>query len=201
MFFAGDQIYEGYGGFGVIRLPVDRAMLDYLRKWYQFGWTWRHLLKDRPSVILPDDHDVFQANLWGAGGRATLRPEAGGYTMAPAWVKAVERSQTAHLPDAVDPSPVAQGIGVHFTTLHWGGVPMLILEDRKWKTGPDSILSPTRREQLSPEEVDAEGAQLLGERQERFLMAWAKTTQHAPLRMVLSQSIFCKAHTHSGPTH
>lgn len=199
MFFAGDQIYEGYGGFGVIRLPVDRAMLDYLRKWYQFGWTWRDLLKDRPSVILPDDHDVFQANLWGAGGRATLRPEAGGYTMAPDWVKAVERTQTAHLPDAVDPAPVAQGIGVHFTTMRWGGVPMLILEDRKWKSGPDSILPPTQREQLSPEEVDVDGAQLLGERQERFLTAWAKTTQHAPLRMVLSQSIFCKGHTHSGP--
>ena len=29
VFFAGDQIYEGYGGFGITREPADLAMLDY----------------------------------------------------------------------------------------------------------------------------------------------------------------------------
>ena len=71
VFFAGDQIYEAYGGFGVARgKPSEEAMIDYLRKYWQFGWTWRSILKERPSIIIPDDHDVFQGNIWGQGGRA-----------------------------------------------------------------------------------------------------------------------------------
>ncbi len=42
MYFAGDQIYEVYGGFGDSRTAdTDLAMLDFQRKYYQFGWTWR----------------------------------------------------------------------------------------------------------------------------------------------------------------
>ncbi|BCX48650.1 hypothetical protein HAHE_25580 [Haloferula helveola] len=198
MFFAGDQIYEGYGGFGVVRAPVEKAALDYLRKYYQFGWTWRELLKDRPSVILPDDHDVFQGNLWGAGGGHVKRIDEGGYIMAPAWVKAVERTQTGHLPDPVDPAPIKGGIGVYFTEMTWGGVPIAILEDRKWKSGPLSVL-PKNRMQLKPEEVDVPGASMLGERQEKFLGEWSTKTEAEPVRLVLSQTIFCKGHTHTGP--
>jgi hypothetical protein len=40
----------------------------------------------------------------------------------------------------VDPAPLDSGIGVYFTKMTWGGVPMAILEDRKWKSGPDSVL-------------------------------------------------------------
>ncbi len=198
VFFAGDQIYESYGGFGIVREPVETAMLDYLRKFYQFGWTWRELLKDCPSIILPDDHDVFQGNLWGAGGRHTKLDTDGGYVMAPEWVKAVERTQTAQLPDPVDPAPVAQGIGVYFTRMQWGGVPMAILEDRKFKSGPNTIL-PENRFKLTPEGTDVPGASLLGERQEKFLTRWAESTRDVPLRLVLSQTIFCKGHTHGGP--
>ena len=98
LFFSGDQIYESHGGFGITRTPVDIAALDYLRKYWQFGWSWRELLKDRPSVILPDDHDVYQGNIWGHGGRRipglSGRPSGadwpkGGYAMDPAWVNAV----------------------------------------------------------------------------------------------------------------
>ncbi|MEZ5366331.1 MAG: hypothetical protein R2748_29340 [Bryobacterales bacterium] len=79
VFFAGDQIYEGYGGFGVARdKPSEEAMLDYLRKYWQFGWTWRSILKDRPSVVIPDDHDVFQGNIWGQAGRPLPKKEASG---------------------------------------------------------------------------------------------------------------------------
>ncbi|MEO6245939.1 MAG: twin-arginine translocation signal domain-containing protein, partial [Opitutaceae bacterium] len=66
--FVGDQFYESTAGYGVQRDPVDLAMLDYLRKWYFHGWTWRELTRDRPSISLPDDHDVYQGNLWGEGG-------------------------------------------------------------------------------------------------------------------------------------
>lgn len=68
--FLGDQIYESYGGFGARTFgSVPDSMLDYLRKFYQFGLSWRNVLRDRPSIIIPDDHDVFQGNLFGHGGR------------------------------------------------------------------------------------------------------------------------------------
>ncbi len=200
LFFAGDQIYEGYGGFKLKREPVDLAMLDYLRKFYQFGWTWRDLLANTPSIILPDDHDVFQGNLWGAGGKWAKTAEAGGYTMPPQWVNGVERTQTAHLPDAYDPTPVLRDIGVYYTQMKWGGVPIAVIEDRKWKDGPNAVLASKDKKTQTPEQVDPQGAQLLGERQEKFLTAWSKETADAPLRFVLSQSIFCKGHTHTGPT-
>lgn len=199
LFFAGDQIYENYGGFRVIRRPVQTAMLDYLRKYYQFGWTWRELLKDRPSIIIPDDHDVFQGNLWGEGGKQTDDTRYGGYEMDPAWINGVQRTQTASLPDPYDPTPVEQGIGVYYTQMEWGGVPIAILEDRKWKSGPLAILPVGSFADLTEEELDPEGAQLLGERQESFLNAWSRSSRKDPVRFILSQSIFCQGNTHAGP--
>jgi alkaline phosphatase D len=117
------------------------------------------------------------------------------------WVKAVERTQTGHLPDAVDPAPLESGIGVYFTKMTWGGVPMAILEDRKWKSGPGAVLPKgAKNAQLAAEAVDPPGASLLGGRQEKFLGEWAAATREEPLRLVFSQTIFCKGHTHTGPT-
>lgn len=199
LFFAGYQIYEGYGGFGIVRQPLEKAMLDYLRKYYQFGWTWRELLKDRPSIIIPDDHDVFQGNIWGAGGRATKSFEQGGYMMPPAWVNAVQRTQTAHLPDPIDPTPIKQGITVYYTKMTWGDVPIAVIEDRKWKTGFRSVLPQKVSRNRTLDELDVPGASLLGDRQEAFLTQWSQDTADAPLRLILSQTIFCTAHTHGGP--
>ncbi len=197
--FLGDQIYESYGGFGMTRAPTDVAMLDYLRKYYQFGWTWRDLLKDRPSVIIPDDHDVFQGNLWGHGGRAL--PGAGekdfadgGYAMPPDWVNAVHRTQTGHLPDPPDPAPMDQGISVYFTDMVYGRVSFAILEDRAFKTGPRSVLK-GRPAGAAAYDVPAD---LLGARQERFLRGWAADWRNADLKVALSQTIFCKVTTHAG---
>jgi alkaline phosphatase D len=199
LFFAGDQIYESYGGYGLVRTPTEKAMLDYLRKYYQFGWTWRSLLKDKPSIILPDDHDVFQGNLWGNGGRATKFQDSGGYMMPVEWVNAVERTQTVHLPDAVDPAPLESGIGVYFTSMTWGGVPMAVIEDRKWKSGPGSLLPKgTINANTTADKLDPPAASLLGQRQERFLGEWAVATREEPMRLVFSQTIFCKGHTHAG---
>ena len=207
VFFAGDQIYESYGGFGVARgRPSAEAMIDYLRKYWQFGWTWRSILKDRPSIIVPDDHDVFQGNIWGQGGRA-LPPsdegpgfEQGGFLMEVDWVNAVQRTQCGHLPDAADPAPCESGIEVYFTELRYGGASFAIIEDRKFKTGPADILSPQQRRaaQGDPSVVDVEGAEMLGSRQEDFLRQWARASADADFRLVCSQTIFCKATTHSG---
>jgi hypothetical protein len=202
LFFAGDQIYEQYGGFGFAREPEPLAMLEYLRKYFQFGWTWRELLRDRPSVVIPDDHDVFQGNIWGHGGRKIPKGmEAGftygGYVQTADWVNAVQRTQCSHLPDPVDPEPAGQGIEVYFTELLWGGVHFAVIEDRKFKTGPDAVIGKGFRPE-DPRLLDAPGAEMLGRRQEEFLRRWSRSGGGA-LKAVLSQTILCKVTTHTGP--
>ena len=120
--YTGDQIYERVGGYGVQRTSdVEIATLDYLRKWYMMGWEYRELLRDIPAVFLPDDHDVYQGNIWGAGGRASslgedarIGQDAGGYCMPPVWVNMVQRTQCSHLPDPWNATPVDQGISVYY---------------------------------------------------------------------------------------
>ena len=70
LLFTGDQLYEQVGGYGIIREPVDRAALNYLRKWYLCGWAFRDLMRDRPALFLPDDHWLNQmaSRDWGGGG-------------------------------------------------------------------------------------------------------------------------------------
>ena len=207
VFFAGDQIYEGFGGFGKTRSPVDLAMLDYHRKYWMFGWSWREILKDRPSVIIPDDHDVYQGNIWGHGGRKVPNMSdnpggrdfpKGGYVMHPDWVNAVQRTQTGSLPDPVDPEPVEQGIGVYFTDIDYGGLSLAVIEDRKFKTGPYAIFGEDGdyRRTGKPADFDVEEAELLGSRQESFLKDWIR--EKADFKVVLSQTIFSKVSTHVG---
>ncbi len=69
IFFSGDQIYEKSPGEETVYAEkakdVPRAMANYLKKWRKFGLTFRDLLKDRPSIIITDDHDVYSNDLWG----------------------------------------------------------------------------------------------------------------------------------------
>ncbi|MEX0929294.1 MAG: alkaline phosphatase D family protein [Balneolales bacterium] len=211
--FLGDQFYESFGGFGVERShDLENSTLDYLRKWYMFGWSYRDVFRHIPSVFIPDDHDMFQGNIWGQEGKPAniengFAPEGqdtGGFTMLPEWVKMVERTQTSHLPDPYDPTPVDQGIGVYYTDWNYGGISFAILEDRKFKTAPGNAFPPeagVRNGFIQNTEFDSTGhyelePQLLGERQHRFLEEWsADWSQGAQLKVVLSQSPFCGAHT------
>ncbi|HBO45333.1 MAG TPA: hypothetical protein DD670_15670, partial [Planctomycetaceae bacterium] len=220
MFFMGDQIYENVGGFGILREgDLKRMTVNYLRKLALLGWSFRELSKDRPTVWMPDDHDVYQGNLWGAGGRKITRDEwygrteyhgfpclgaKGGYVQPAEFVKAVERTQTAHLPDPYDPTPVDQGIGVYYTGMKYGGVSFAIIEDRKFKSGPLAI---PRHESPRPDwltdrtaalAADVPGAELLGERQLRFLRDWIADWRGVTAKMAVSQTIFCNAATHHG---
>ncbi|MBT3378634.1 MAG: hypothetical protein HN742_02570 [Lentisphaerae bacterium] len=206
LFFSGDQIYENVGGYGTERKPVDRACLDYLRKWYIYGWAFRELMRDRPCVSIPDDHDVYQGNIWGAGGRSTTRDNLGGYVMPARWVRMVERTQTSHLPDPFDPTPVEQNIGVYYCHLLYGRISFAVLEDRKFKSGcaglvppttagrPDHVIDPD----FDPKTADVEGAQLLGDRQLQFLREWAADWRGADMKTALSQTVFANAATHHG---
>lgn len=116
----------------------------------------------------------------------------------------VQRQQSWHLPDPVDPAPVQRGITVHFTRLIVGGVDFALLEDRKFKSGPagkipqmgprpDHINDPS----YDPKAIDLPGLQLLGERQEKFLHAWGQDWTGAEMKCVLSATAFCGAvHMH-----
>ena len=123
LFFSGDQVYDHN---------------KHLAAWLKFGRDFGDIIKDRPTLCLPDDHDVGQPNLWGESGKiSTLSGNAdGGYRQPGIYVQEVERAQTSHFPDPVDPQKIGQGIGVYFTNLNWGKIDFAILEDRTFKTGP-----------------------------------------------------------------
>jgi phosphodiesterase/alkaline phosphatase D-like protein len=205
--FTGDQFYESTGGYGIIRTPVDKAMVDYLRKWYIHGWTWRGLMRDRPSVSLPDDHDVYQGNLWGESGdgRKTTQ-EAGGYDMAPEWVNVVYRTQTAHHPDPYDPTAGRRGTLQYYGPLTYGRVSFAVLADRQYKSGPEGKVPKTdtargdhvKDPNFDPAVADVPGLALLGARQEQFLREWALDWRGADMKAVISQSIFTAMATTHG---
>ncbi len=208
MAFTGDNVYERVGEYGIVREPTDVAILDYLRKWYIFGWEYGDLLRHTPTIALPDDHDVYQGNIWGAGGRKANgygKPgqDQGGYVMDVRFVHVVQTTQTANMPDPYDPTPVEQGIAVYYTDWLYGGVSFAILEDRKWKDSATALMpnSGIVNGWADDPRYDARSGSddpsypLLGERQETFLEAWAKDWQGAWLKAAISQTIFANVAT------
>lgn len=204
--FTGDQFYESSGGYGIVRTPSDIAMVDYLRKWYLHGWTWRDLTRDRPSISLPDDHDVYQGNIWGEGGKAQgPTQESGGYTMAADWVNVVYRTQTSHHPDPYDPTPVARGTLQYYGPLTYGRVSFAVLADRQYKSGPEGKVPPTggrgdheTNPNFDPKTADVPGLSLLGEKQEEFLAKWVRDWRGAEMKAVISQTLFTALPTTHG---
>ena len=191
LFFAGDQTYHH---------------TQHTTGWIEFGLQFRDVMKDRPTVTIPDDHDVGQANLWGENGIRATNPAgpSGGYFYPPGYVNMVQRQQTWHLPDPADPELIQRGITVYFTNLRVGGIDFAILEDRKFKSGPqgkipkmgprpDHINDP----KYDRKAVDVKGLKLLGDRQLAFLHAWSQDWSGADMKAALSQTAFCGAvHKH-----
>jgi len=191
LFFSGDQSYD--------------HKLHY-QAWLLFGRQFGDIIRDRPTICIPDDHDVGQANLWGEDGVRARTPagDDGGYFQSPQYVNSVQDAQTWHLPDAYDPRPVERGITVYYTALKVGRVGLAILEDRKFKTGPKGLVP-----QLGPrpdhiidanfdrQRLNLPDARLLGKRQLRFLRAWGQDWRDVSLKAVLSQTVFANAaHRH-----
>lgn len=206
--FLGDQFYEGSGGFGVEVTTLERSVLDYLRKWYQFGWSYRDVFRNVPMISIPDDHDVYHGNVWGEGGKAALlsgsgyeRQDVGGYKMPAEWIKMVQHTQTNHLPDAFDPTPVLQNIPVYYTHWNWGPLSFAIIEDRKFKSAPQNIFPPeaavangfiTNPDFKIGQYNTPENGELLGKRQETFLNNWVHDWSNgAQMKIMLSQTNFC----------
>ncbi len=193
LFFAGDQsYYHQQHTFG----------------WLEFGIQFRDILKDRPVITIPDDHDIGQGNVWGAYGKKAETPNGndGGYFYPADYVNMVQRCQTWHLPDPADPNPVVRGIGLYYTSLELGGIDFAIIEDRKFKSGPkgnipqmgprpDHINDPS----YDPKSIDLPGLELLGHRQLAFLRGWGQKNR-ATMKCVLSQTAFVGAvHIHGDP--
>ena len=205
--FTGDQFYEPSGGYSVQRAPLQPSILDLLRKWYLHGWTWRELTRDRPSVSIPDDHDVFQGNIWGEAGdgrRATQ--EMGGYEMPVEWINVVHRTQTSHHPDPFDPTPAHRGVSVYYGPMTYGRVSFAIIADRQFKSGPEGKVPPTGGRgdhvvdpRYDLKAADLPGLELLGDRQMAFLRAWAADWKGADLKAVISQTISTAMATTHGP--
>jgi len=203
LYFSGDQIYEG-DLTGAQRKPLDTAILDYLDKWNRWCWAFQDLTRRLPTIAIPDDHDVYHGNLWGAGGRHAKSQDDGGYRMPARFVQAVERTQTSHLPDPFDPRPVEQGIGVYFTSYDYGGVSFAILEDRKFKSSATPLLPEGKvvngwfqNPDYDPAtQADSPDAALLGTRQLDFLEHWSADWQPGIwFKCALSQTIFANVAT------
>lgn len=193
LFFAGDQSYDHQ---------------RHYEAWLLFGRQFGELTRDRPTVTIPDDHDIGQGNVWGAGGIAAdnAAGDSGGYFWSPEYVNSVQAAQTWHLPDPYDPTPVARGIGVYYTALTVGEVGFAIVEDRKWKTGPRGLIPGKQGRSdhfadpaFDTSRLDIPEAQLLGERQLAFLRAWSADWRGTELKAVLSQTVFANAAHRHGP--
>ena len=191
IFFAGDQSYDH---------------TEHTAAWLLFGLQFRELFRERPCITIPDDHDVGHGNLWGEGGKISASPagDDGGYFYHHEYIKMVERCQTSHLPDAYDPTPIQQGIGVYYTSMNVGGIDFAIIEDRKFKSGPAGKIPQQgprpdhiRNTEYDPKSIDLEGLELLGDRQLTFLKEWGKKQDGIFMKAVLSQTGFCGgAHRH-----
>ncbi len=209
LFFSGDQIYESVGGYGIIREPADRSILNYLRKWYLLGWAFGDLMRDRVTICLPDDHDVYQGNIWGQGGidcGGIENHAKGGYAQPARMVNAVHRTQTSHHPDLYDPTPIAQGISVFYGDMLYGRISFAILADRMFKSGPEDKVNTWRGRpdhvkdtNYDVSQLDKPGLKLLGDRQLEFLEHWVADWKGADMKIALSQTIFCNlANYHGG---
>jgi phosphodiesterase/alkaline phosphatase D-like protein len=209
LYFSGDQIYEDHGGFGLVRRPAERAILNYLRKYYMHGWAFRHAMKNAPTICLPDDHDVFHGNIWGESGAAMdLRdkgfPSLGGYIEPARMVNVVHNTNCGHHPDYYDPTPVKQNISVYYGDMVYGDVSFAILGDRQFKSGPERVNSEAKRSDHVTEKdfdtstLDQPGLELLGKRQEKFLVHWADDWRGHSMKVLLSQTVFAGVATHHG---
>lgn len=193
LFFAGDQTYHH---------------TEHTAGWIQFGLQFREVMKDRPTVTIPDDHDIGQGNMWGEFGIQAKSPAGhdGGYYYPGKYVNMVERHQTSHLPDGANDTVYNRGIGSYFTRLRVGGIDFAIIEDRKFKSGPNGKIPKMgpRPDHINDPKydrkaVDLPGLKLLGEDQLSFLHKWGQDWTGAKMKVVLSQTAFCGAvHKHGG---
>lgn len=200
--FLGDQVYEG--GNPTDSEPIEgNPTLDFFYKYFIFLWEFRDITRNTPAILLTDDHDVYQGDLWGASGEPSPygSNKAGGYVNEPQFVNIAEHVMTAHNPDLYNPTPIKQNIGVYYGSFVYGGVSFAILEDRKFKSLPtivgdvEKYGSKIVEKDYDPLQADVPGATLLGERQLNFLEEWVQDWNGASMKLAISQTLYAALHT------
>jgi len=185
LFFSGGQLSPESESHETPTEPAENAVLDYLRRWYLFGWAYGDLLRSRPTVTILDDQDVYQ--------------NQSAYRMDTVWTHMVQRTQTSHLPKPASQAAVRQGIGVYYTEIRYAGVSFAVIEDQKFRSVPELLLPEARIKggrAMNPAfgaavNGDMPDALLLGEMQEQFLEKWTNDwTNGTWMKVVLSQNIF-----------
>lgn len=194
IFFSGDQYYLNY---------------EHSVAWLEFGRWAKELFRNRPAIVIMDDHDYSVGNIWGRGGAQAVARNTvkGGFYWDARYINMIEAAMTSHLPDPYDATPIDRGIGVYYTRLRVGGIDFALLEDRKWKSGPadpanfvynSDKVTDTSLDTLT---LDKPGLVLLGQRQLDFLDAWGQDWTGTEMKTVLSQTTFAGVpHMHGNLT-
>jgi alkaline phosphatase D len=208
LYFSGDQIYEPNGGYQIKREPEDVSILNYLGKYYMFGWAFGDLMRSRPTICTPDDHDVYHGNLWGEAGedmpQGAETSDSRGFRQSVKMVNVVNRTQCGQLPDPYDPTPIKRNMSVWYTSLTYGRISFAIISDRIFKTAPEAVSDWSGRHDhmKEPREdlsfLDKPGVELLGDRQTAFLENWIEDWEGADMKVLLSQTVFANVATHHG---
>lgn len=212
LFFSGDQIYEVNGGYDIERKDPEKAITNYLGKWYMFGWAFGKLMKDRPTICIPDDHEVYQGNFWGEGGETIPLEDwqqgknlLGGFVQPVPMLQVVLATNTAHLPTPFDSKPLKNGLPVYHSALEYSGISFAIIGDRVFKSSPDEVAwwNEGRKDHITTDSIklkdlEKEDLVLLGDRQHRFLEEWATDWHNVEMKSVLSQTMFANIATHHG---
>ena len=211
--FLGDQFYESRPSAPIIKEPF--CYLDYLYKWNLYCLQFRNITANTPTIILTDDHDVYQGNLWGNGGVPakttekdsldkyyqgnydTWQQDNGGYFMPKNFVNMAIRSQTSHLPKPYKRR--TKGLSNYYTSYQFGDFDFAILEDKKYKSAPVNIQHQIfngipLNNSLTNQELDNDNFKLLGKKQLKFLKKFV-TKESDNLKIVLTQSAYASLTT------
>ena len=168
------------------------------------------IIRDRPTICIPDDHDVGHGNVWGESGKNSTLPGSadGGYKFPVKYVNQVQRQQSWHLPDW--PGSRA-GESRHQRLFHAdhrrrcglrcaGGIANLRAaqraKSRRWGRGPttSTILNTIQKRSTCP------ACNCLARARKSSSRNWAEDWTNAEMKGVLSQTAFCGAvHMHGGP--
>tara|TARA_B100000674_G_scaffold107486_1_gene78969 strand:- start:5257 stop:7635 length:2379 start_codon:yes stop_codon:yes gene_type:complete len=215
--FLGDQIYESRPEMAIYKEPFCR--LDYLYKWSIWCYAFRDLTQDQPTIIMTDDHDVFQGNIWGNSGAPaktssiekipsyygkknydTWQQDNGGYFMGKDFVNMVTRCQTSHLPYPKQ-KKLDNGIINYYTDYKYGNLNFAILEDKKFKSPPSQNKFKVYNgfaieKNITAEDYHNDEFTLLGKKQLNFLKTWSgQLKKKKEFRIILTQSAYASLTT------
>jgi hypothetical protein len=142
-------------------------------------YSMHRVTRDIPTIVLMDDHDYGEPNLWGAGDGD--EDSGSGFTKPVCLINALQKQAMGHNPDSVHNGTLENGIDVYYTQYRYGHVDFAVLEARKFKNVAD-------------------GDSLLGHEQEQWLQEWCSVNQDR-VKVVLSQTPFASLATHNTIYH